>query len=222
MIEQVSSRFERPIFVSYRLKRNCRAKSNMKIYQGTSVFQNTWQQLATAFWKRYPNDYSKHVLTEDVLSRHIDAQSGQLVTKRLLLKTNSIPGWIKRLMPSENVHLIEESIVDPICQTLITKTRNIGCKNILTVEETCTYKPHTENKSWTLLERSTKFESSYSGITRRAIERLGYQRYKRNIKQTDLGFRRIIESLFETQQAQKFSKGMVNQIRVNVGPRVNA
>lgn len=167
--------------------------STMKTFEGNHTFQNSWNQIAVAFWKRYPNKHSRHVLSEDVLDRKVDS-SGQLITKRLFVKTNSTPKWIERLMKTKNVHILEESIVDPIRQTLTTITRNLGMTNLMTVQETCVYKPHPENKLWTIVERKASFDSKLAGLKRFAILRLSYERYKFNIKKTDAGFQQIINA----------------------------
>ena len=171
----------------------------MKKYEGSTVIRHNWHQIALAFWNRYPNKYSKHVLSEDILERRIDSKSGQLITRRLFVKTNSCPRWIERLMHTKNVHIIEESIVDPIRQTLTTITRNLGMTNLLSIEEICVYRPHTTDQDTTVLERTAVFDSNLSGFSKFAVLRLSFERYKHNIKKTDLGFRQVIQSLLRKQ-----------------------
>lgn len=166
----------------------------MKSYEGSSTYEHSWHSIAAAFWFRYPNKHSRHVLTEDVIDRKID-QSGQLVTKRLFVKTNSCPKWIERLMGTKTVHILEESIVDPIKQTLTTFTQNLGMTNLISVKETCVYKSHPDNKVWTMVERKAVFESRLSGLSKRAILKLSSERYKYNIKRTDSGFLQVISAL---------------------------
>lgn len=168
-------------------------------YEGSTTIRHNWQQIALAFWSRYPNKYSKHVLSEDILERRIDTNSGHLITKRLFVKTNSCPRWIERLMQTKNVHIIEESIFDPIRQTLTTITRNLGMTNLLTIEEVCVYKPHATDTASTVLERTAVFDSNLSGFRKFAVLRLSFERYKHNIKRTDLGFRQVIQSLLRKQ-----------------------
>lgn len=101
-------------------------------------------------------------------------------------------------MKSKNVHILEESFVDPIRQTLTTITRNLGMTNLMSVEETCVYRPHPENKIWTIVERKTNFESKLSGIKRLALLTLSHERYKYNIRKTDSGFQQVIRKLQAT------------------------
>ena len=58
------------------------------------VFNFTWKEVVCGFWLKYPNKFSKHVLSEDVLERKV-LTNGNLRTVRLLAKTNSIPSWGK-------------------------------------------------------------------------------------------------------------------------------
>ena len=75
------------------------------------------------------------MLTEDIVSRHID-DKGRLITKRLLSKTNKAPKWAERFVNIRHVMIAEDSIVDPINQTLTTHTRNFGSsKGYMTIEE---------------------------------------------------------------------------------------
>lgn len=163
----------------------------MKNFEGLGTFHFDWRQIATSYWKRYPNKYSKHVISEDVIDRKVDP-TGRLITKRLFVKTNSTPKWIERLMGTKNVHILEESIVDPIKQTLTTITRNLGMTNLMKVEEVCVYKPHNENPTWTVVERKANFDSKLSGLKRMAILKLGFERYKFNIRKTDSGFNQVL------------------------------
>merc|ERR1719244_661294 len=110
----------------------------MKIFEGTANFPFRWDQTAKAFWLRYPNPYSKHVLSEDILARWIE--NGKLYTRRLLIKTNRIPTWAKRFVNTNNVYIIEESVVDPKEQTITSFTKNIGLNHLMDIQETVLYK----------------------------------------------------------------------------------
>uniref|UniRef100_A0A8C5LGY4 PRELI/MSF1 domain-containing protein n=1 Tax=Jaculus jaculus TaxID=51337 RepID=A0A8C5LGY4_JACJA len=84
-----------------------------------NMLRSSWDQVFAAFWQRYPNPYSKHVLTEDI----------KLLSQRLLTKTNRMPRWAERLFPanvSHSVYILEDSIVDPQNQTMTTFTWSIN------------------------------------------------------------------------------------------------
>lgn len=74
-----------------------------------------------AYFVRYPNPFARHVLSVDVVDRWIDAETGQLHTKRLILKRGIIPKWASKWLPASNMSggrgldawILEESVVDP-------------------------------------------------------------------------------------------------------------
>jgi len=42
----------------------------MKSYCTNCILKFNWDQVTSAFWRRYPNPFSRHVLTEDVVDRY--------------------------------------------------------------------------------------------------------------------------------------------------------
>lgn len=101
-----------------------------KYYENSTVFHYNWEQMLQGFWKRYPNPYSTHVLSEDTIQREI-RPDGKLYSKRVLTKTNRVPKWGERFFKAKFVCIIEESLVDPKSKTLTTHTRNIGFNKIM-------------------------------------------------------------------------------------------
>lgn len=101
-----------------------------KYYENSTVFNYNYEQVLQGFWKRYPNPYSSHVLSEDTYEREI-RKDGQLYSKRVLTKTNRVPKWGERFFRANFVCIIEESLVDPAAKTLTTYTRNIGFNKIM-------------------------------------------------------------------------------------------
>ncbi|KAM9103904.1 PRELI domain-containing protein 1, mitochondrial isoform X2 [Hippopotamus amphibius kiboko] len=100
----------------------------VKYFLGQSVLRSSWDQVFAAFWQRYPNPYSKHVLTEDIVHREVTPDQ-KLLSRRLLTKTNRMPRWAERLFPANvahSVYILEDSIVDPQNQTMTTFTWNIN------------------------------------------------------------------------------------------------
>ncbi|KAL8585810.1 hypothetical protein ACOMHN_065160 [Nucella lapillus] len=166
-----------------------------KFYCGEVVYKWSWDQVAQAFWQRYPNPYSKHVLTEDILAREV--QGHCLYTRRLLTKTNAVPRWGERFIPSSarNMCIVEESVVDPLTCTLTTYTRNIAMKNVMSVEEKCVYRTNPTNGQWTLCEKQAWVSSSIFGFAS-AIQAFGLERFKKNAAKASLGYEHVLERLF--------------------------
>jgi hypothetical protein len=102
-----------------------------KHFESQTVFNFNLEQLLQGFWRRYPNPYSLHVLTEDTVEREI-RPDGSLFSKRLLTKTNKLPKWAERVFSHvKQVCIIEESVVDMKSRTLTTYTRNVGLNKIM-------------------------------------------------------------------------------------------
>lgn len=78
---------------------------------------------------KFLTKHSQHVLTEDTLERSI--KDGKLYTKRLLSKTNPVPKWGERFYNIKSVKIVEESICDPVEQTLTTYTRNVALTKVM-------------------------------------------------------------------------------------------
>ncbi|KAB0359042.1 hypothetical protein FD754_003198 [Muntiacus muntjak] len=153
----------------------------VKYFQGQSVLRSSWDQVFAAFWQRYPNPYSKHVLTEDIVHREVTSDQ-KLLSRRLPTKTNRMPRWAERLFPANVAHsvsILEDSIVNPQNQTMTTFTWNINHARLMVVEERCV-------PSWV--------SSSLFGISRAAQE-FGLAWYKSNVTKTMKGFEYIFAKL---------------------------
>ncbi|KAL7375877.1 hypothetical protein ABVT39_025879 [Epinephelus coioides] len=143
--------------------------------------KSPWHQVLAAFWQRYPNPYSAHVLTEDVLYREV-TPNNHLLSRRLLTKTNRLPGWAERVFPahmSRAVYVLEDSIVDPQTHTLITKTWNLNHNTLMTVVERCLFEEDRSQPSWTKLRREAWILSAVYGLAR-PIQEFGLARFKSN------------------------------------------
>ncbi|ESO03380.1 hypothetical protein HELRODRAFT_187087 [Helobdella robusta] len=167
----------------------------MKFYSTLSIFKYSWDQVAVGFWSRYPNPYSMHVLTEDVIDQRV-LSCGSLLTKRLITKTNSIPKWGEKFIPGpKHVCVLEESIVDPQTKTMKTYTRNLGYTSIMTVEEECTYKPSEENEGWTVCQRHATVNSKVKGFSY-CLQTFGIERFKKNVTKSVKGFNFVLNKLY--------------------------
>ncbi|KAJ8281059.1 hypothetical protein GJAV_G00063040 [Gymnothorax javanicus] len=143
--------------------------------------KSTWDQVFTAFWKRYPNPFSTHVLTEDVVFREVTADH-RLLTRRLLTKTNRLPRWAEKVFPANmarSVYIVEDSIVDPKNKSMTTFTWNLNHTRLMTVEERCVYRESQDRPAWTQLRREAWIVSGVYGFSR-PIQEFGLARFKSN------------------------------------------
>lgn len=167
----------------------------MKYYMGQSLFKFSWEQVTQAFWQKYPNPYSTHVLSEDTVERRL--QGGCLHSKRIITKTNKLPKWGERFIPGSKRSLcvLEESIIDPKARTMVTYTRNLGLTTIMTVEERCEYRPSSDNSKWTECKREAWISSQVYGFSY-ALQAFGLDRFKKNGHKAIAGFEHILSRMY--------------------------
>ncbi|XP_068133168.1 PRELI domain-containing protein 1, mitochondrial [Hyperolius riggenbachi] len=161
----------------------------VKYFLGMNELKSSWDQVFTAFWQRYPNPHSKHVLTEDILYREV-TDDHKLLTRRLLTKTNRLPRWAERFFPANVAHavyILEDSVIDIHRKTMTTYTWNINHSMVMSVEERCTYCENPENKSWTEIKREAWVSSRVFGFSR-PIQEFGLARFKSNVTKAMKGF----------------------------------
>ncbi|XP_067626454.1 protein preli-like [Eurosta solidaginis] len=156
-----------------------------------TIFDYSWKQVVQAYWNRYPNPSSTHVLTEDTIKREV--RDGKLYSRRLLSKTNPVPKWGQRFYNNAPVKIIEDSILDPKKKTLVTYTRNIGFKKIMKVDEIVEYSE--QNDGRTLAVRRAYITSQVFGFSR-AIRALGLERFKSNCNKAATGFNYVLRNRF--------------------------
>lgn len=165
--------------------------------QTETVFEYSWLQVVQAYWHRYPNPSSTHVLTEDTIKREV--RDGKLYTRRLLSKTNPVPKWGERFYKNTPVKILEDSVLDLKSKTLITFTRNIGFKKIMKVDEIVEYK--VQDDGHTLAVRRAYITSQVFGFSR-AIRALGVERFKSNCNKAANGFNYVLQRMFPNQELQ--------------------
>ncbi|XP_032806132.1 PRELI domain-containing protein 1, mitochondrial isoform X1 [Petromyzon marinus] len=169
----------------------------VKYYACLGILKSSWDHVFAAFWQRYPNPYSKHVLTEDVLWREV-TEDKKLLTRRLLSKTNRLPKWAERLLPSHvaprHVYILEDSVMDAANQRLITFTRNVNHTRLMVVKERCEYTIDPEQRGWTQIKRQAWICSSVYGFSR-PIQEFGVARFKSNVSKAMKGFEYILTSM---------------------------
>ncbi|XP_040001228.1 PRELI domain-containing protein 1, mitochondrial-like [Xiphias gladius] len=153
----------------------------VKYFCNNIDIRSTWDHVVSAFWQRYPNPFSTHVLTEDVVYREVTADH-HLVSRRLLTKTNRLPRWAERFFPtgmSRSVYIIEDSVVDPVNRSLTTYTWNLNHTTLMSVEERCVFQDSAEQPANTQLKREAWISSSVYGFSR-PIQEFGLARLKSN------------------------------------------
>ncbi|KAG1926386.1 sorting protein [Pimephales promelas] len=158
--------------------------------------KSVWEQVSTAFWQRYPNPYSTHVLTEDVVFREVTSDN-LLLSRRLFTKTNRMPRWAERVFPgnlSRSVYIIEDSVVDPANRSLTTMTWNINHATFMRVVERCVFLGERDRPVWTRITREAWISSGVFGLSR-PIQEFGLARFRSNQAKAMKGLEHALSNL---------------------------
>ncbi|CEF66407.1 Protein preli-like [Strongyloides ratti] len=159
------------------------------------VFKYSFNDVTSTFWNRYPNDFAKHIMSEDILERRIEGN--KIYTKKLIVKRGSsflkyVPSWLCSLNSIKVMPVIEESIFDKDNKTLKTYTRNVAHRKNFMIEERCVYSPNKDDyKSSTDVKRSVVVDVDFGTISN-IVQRFILIGFKRSVKNTILGFNQIL------------------------------
>ncbi|XP_033831021.1 PRELI domain containing 1b [Periophthalmus magnuspinnatus] len=184
----------------------------VKYFCSYTDIRSTWDQVVLAFWQRYPNPFSTHVLTEDVVYREVTADD-RLLSRRLLMKTNRLPRWAERFFPlgmSRSVYIVEDSIVDPVNRSLTTYTWNLNHTTLMSVEERCIFVDSEEQPTATQLKREAWISSSIYGFSR-PIQEFGLARFKSNQGKAMKGLEYALSNL-QGETPQWLLRGSVKEV----------
>lgn len=119
----------------------------MKFFENVFTYDYSFPAVSLAYFLRYPNPYSRHVLTTDVIDRYVDSKTQRLHTIRLHLKKSKVPSGILKLLPkgmggsdnSGQSYIMETTVVDPKEGWMETESRNMEWTGILSVVEKQVY-----------------------------------------------------------------------------------
>ena len=155
----------------------------MKYIETNTSMNHTWFSISSIFFCRYPNPYSEHVLSEDVISRKVE--DNILKTVRLHSKINNAPNWLKPLLPSSTAYIVEESHIDIRTGIIMTYTKNLNLKRMLQVDEKTFFLKSPDGS--TKVIRRAWIRSNVFGLAH-AFESFGLKRYKSNIVKTEKSY----------------------------------
>jgi 4-amino-4-deoxychorismate lyase len=121
----------------------------VKFYSQNITYSYDFATVSLAYFLRYPNPYSRHVISTDVLERHFDPSTQQLSTTRLHLKRSRLPTAILKVLPrsllgasmtgDSQSYILERSVIDLRHGYMRTESRNLELRGVLDVIERQTY-----------------------------------------------------------------------------------
>ncbi|RDW58029.1 hypothetical protein BP6252_13440 [Coleophoma cylindrospora] len=127
-----------------------KAVTMVKFYESSYSYSYSFPAVALAYFLRYPNPYSTHVLSTDTISRVIDPVTGRLTTTRIHQKRTRLPPAVMKLLPKSvlgNVsggrsesYILETCEVDVKEGWMRTESKNLDWTSILSVIESQEYR----------------------------------------------------------------------------------
>ncbi|KAF2475236.1 uncharacterized protein BDR25DRAFT_301015 [Lindgomyces ingoldianus] len=117
----------------------------VKFYSSTDTYSYPFPAVTLAYFLRYPNPYSTHVLSTDTIARHYDPATQRLTTIRLHLKRSKLPSAVLKLLPRSFLgasaggdtqsYILEKSVVDVREGWMDTESQNLEFTGVLSVIE---------------------------------------------------------------------------------------
>ena len=124
----------------------------VKFYTSSHTYDFSFPTVSLAYFLRYPNPYSTHVLSSDVIERTFDPVTQRLYTTRLHLKKSKLPSAMLKLLPrsllghsastgNTQSYILERSTVDIKEGWMRTESQNLEWTGVLSAIERQIYTP---------------------------------------------------------------------------------
>ncbi|KAF8682741.1 MSF1 protein [Rhizoctonia solani] len=168
----------------------------VNLFSQSHTYDDNWATVTLAFFLRYPNPFSAHVLSCDVIDRSFTPE-GNLRTTRLILKRGNLPKWFPSgVVARSESWIVEESEVDTIGHRVNCTTRNLEHTKALRVIEQVTLRPLEDGR--TLQVTEARFQSRFGwGLTKR-IESYASTKFRSNIEKSRQGIFLVLNLLRES------------------------
>lgn len=143
----------------------------------------------------------------DTLHREVNPKTGVLRTERLITCKQKVPSWVLRFTGGDGISYVREiSEVDPKAKTVVLKSVNLTCANLLRINETCTYTPSSTSAHETIFKSTSKIMAfTYIRQLSNKIEDWSADTVTQNAKRGREGFESVLamaETAFRRQEAK--------------------
>lgn len=124
---------------------NAKTFTMVKFYDSSFSYDYSFPAVTLAYFLRYPNPYSTHVLSTDVIERRFDPDTQELHTVRLHLKRSKLPAAVLKILPRSLLgassqgdtqsYILEHSVVNIREGWMDTVSQNLEWTGVLSVVE---------------------------------------------------------------------------------------
>lgn len=162
----------------------------VKNFESDYEYKHDFKTSTLAHINRYPNPYSKHVLSSDTLDKFID-ENGCLFITRVFVKKGRLPQFIVPFLGTTlNSWIIEKIMINPSSKTMYSYTSNIDFRKFIRIEEHLKF---TKKESHTYVQGKVKFTSNFIGFSRR-IELWCHNKFSSNLKNSRKGVTHVMNT----------------------------
>lgn len=150
----------------------CWGRERMRYFEKSHTYQYDWETATAAWWDKYPNPDQPHVRQWDTLHRKLDADTGKLTVHRLFWIEYGLPKWVHSVFGTRSMDGYGTEVVtcDVENKTLVMRGRNFTFRNLIEIEETCTYRQHPERPEWTEFVHRGEFRVGKLGLLNGKLE----------------------------------------------------
>ncbi|KAI8818037.1 PRELI-like family-domain-containing protein [Fimicolochytrium jonesii] len=192
----------------------------MKFAENQYLFSHPFATLTSANWRKYPNEYSHHVLSVDTISRDIDPKTGVLRSERLVSVKQSAPALLRRLCPiiPEVTYFREVSFLDVRRERYTAISNNLTARSIVDVEETCefTATDHPDSPEGGTVFRQRAAVSAMGALSyvAKLVEEAAVSSFKANAWKGRLGLETVVDMVVE--EAKEIEAGLKEGIEASI------
>lgn len=165
----------------------------MKEVQTSFYWDYPWKLFTFGNFNKYPNEFASHVISVDVLNRHITSE-GYLITDRLLQLKQPIPSILRKLgLPiPETSFFLERSTLDPVTQHYEATSYNLSMRSLFHAIEVCSFKQD-PTTGGTQFEQRAKFTAC--SLFSRLVEEAAVSRFESNAARGRMGMQSVLSKL---------------------------
>ncbi len=144
----------------------------MKFFEKTHTYEYDWETATSAWWDKYPNPDQPQVKHWDTLHKDINDSTGKLLVHRLFWIEYGLPKWTKSVLRTSSMdgYGLEKIVCDVDKKELVMHGRNFTFRNVIEIEETCTYREHPDNPKWTQFVHRSEFRVGKLGVLSAKLE----------------------------------------------------
>jgi len=140
----------------------------VKLFSQSHTYLHPWNNVTSAFWRKYPNPLAPQVIEVDCYDRSLDVKSGDLTTRRIVTcEIGGLPDWMSQIGVSNRIFCYETTVVNAERQEMVVKSRNLTMSSVMLIEETCAYKSHPSNANWTQYSQEARISAFFPLLSSR-------------------------------------------------------